>query len=87
VHDGALNHPLKAQRGLGIHIVSARYLGRVVFDEMGERLAQIIDLRCAGAQHLCGAGVIQQSQQQMLHGDELMPLLTRLHKGHVQTDF
>src|SRR3989344_4528880 len=33
------------------------------------------------------AGVIEQCKQQMLHGDELVALLTGLNKGHVQADF
>ncbi|MNT51042.1 hypothetical protein D3C72_1879900 [compost metagenome] len=37
VHDGALDHTLKAQRGLGVHLVGTRHLGRVVFDEVRQR--------------------------------------------------
>ena len=87
VHDGALNHTLKSQGRLGIHVIRSRNLRRVVLDEMGQGFAQIIDLRGARAQDLGCTGVIQQSQQQMLDRNELVPLLARLHKGHVQTDF
>ena len=58
----------------------------VFFDELRQALAQVIDIGSAGAQHLGGAGVVQQRQQQVLHGDELVPLLPSLHKRHVQAD-
>ena len=87
VHDGALDHALKAQSGLGVHLFSARDLGRVVFDEIGQRFAKVVDVGRASSQHLGGAGVVQQRQEQVLHRDELMTLLPGLHEGHVQTDF
>ena len=87
MHDRALNHALKAQGRLRIHIIRSRNLRRVVLDEMGQRLTQVINLRGTGAQDLSRTRVVQQSQQQMLDRDELMPLLTRLHEGHVQTHF
>ena len=34
MHDGALNHTLKTQRGLCVHLVGACNLRRVVFDEI-----------------------------------------------------
>jgi len=87
VHDGALNHTLKTQRGLCVYFFSAGNLRCVVFDERRQRLTQIVDLCRTRTQHLCCAGVVQQCQQQMFHGDELVTLLTRLNEGHVQTDF
>jgi Flp pilus assembly protein protease CpaA len=48
MHDGALNDALKTQRGLGVHIVVTRHLRRVVLDEVGKGLAQIIDVGRAG---------------------------------------
>ena len=87
VHDRALDHALEAQRRLGVHLVGARHRGRVVLDEVGQRLAQVVDVGAAGAQHFGRAGIVQQGQQQVLHGDELVALLTRFHEGHVQADF
>jgi hypothetical protein len=87
VHDGALDHALEAQRGLGIDVVAAGHLRGVVLDEVGQRLAQVVDIGGAGAQHLGRAGIVEQGQQQMLHGDEFMALLSRLDKRHVQADF
>ena len=49
MHDGALDDTLKAQRGLGIDFVCASDLRRVVLDEIGQGLAQIVDVGGAGA--------------------------------------
>ena len=87
MHDGALDHALKAQRGLRIHLVHTRDLWRVVLDEMRKRLAQVVHIGRTGAQHFGRAGVVQQSEQQVLHGDELVALLARFYKGHMQADF
>jgi len=62
VHDGALNDALKTKRGLGIDFVSAGDLRRVVFDEVRQRFAQVIDVGRTGAQHFSGAGVVKQCQ-------------------------
>ncbi len=87
MHDGTLDHALKAQSRLGVHLFGACDLGRVVLDEIAQSFAQIIDVGCASAQHFGGAGVVQQSQQQVLNRNEFVALLTGLNKGHVQTDF
>ena len=87
MHDGALNDALETQRGLGIDVFGTGDLRRVVLDEGQQRLAQVINIGRAGAQHLGGAGVVQQGQQQMFHRDEFMALLTRLDKRHVEADF
>ena len=39
------------------------------------------------SQNFRGARVVQQSEQQMFHGDELVALLPGLYEGHVQADF
>jgi len=44
MHDGALNHTLKAQRGLRVNIIATRHLRRVVLDEVGQCLAQIVHI-------------------------------------------
>ena len=87
MHDGALDHALKTQRRLGIDIVGTSNLRRVVFNEVAEGLAQVVHVGGAGAQHLGGTRVVKQGQQQVLHGDELVALLTRFDKGHMQADF
>ena len=87
VHDGPLDHALKAQCGLGVHLFGAAHRGRVFLDEPGKALAQVIDVGRAGSQHFSCRGVVQQGQQEMLDGDEFMALLARFHERHVQTDF
>ena len=34
MHDGALDHTLKTQSRLGVHLIGSGYLWRVVFDEV-----------------------------------------------------
>ena len=87
VHDGALNHALKAQRRLRIDIIQTRHLGRVVLDEVRQRLAQIVNIGRTGPQHLSRAWVVQQREQQVFHRDELMALLARLNERHMQAYF
>ena len=48
------------------------------------RRAQVFHIGRTGAQHFGCAGVVEQSEQQMLHGDELVALLAGLHEGHMQ---
>ena len=58
MHDGALDNALKTKRGLGIDFFGTRDLRCVVFDEIGQRFAQIVDIGGASAQHFGGAGVV-----------------------------
>ena len=87
MHDGTLYDPLKTKRWLGVNVISASHLGRVVFDEVGQGLAEIVDVCRAGAQNLGSAGVVEQGLQQVLHSDEFVTLLARLDKCHVEADF
>ncbi|KWT85240.1 hypothetical protein APY03_4043 [Variovorax sp. WDL1] len=87
VHDGALDHALETERRLGVHVVGTRHLRRVVLDEIGERRAQVVDVGRAGSQNFRGTRVVQQSEQKMLHRDELVALLPGFDKSHVQADF
>ena len=87
MHDGALDHALKPQCGLRVHLFSTGDLRGVVLDEIAQGFAQIIDVGGASAQHFGRAGVVQQGQQQVLNGDEFVALLTGFNKGHVQADF
>ena len=61
--------------------------GRVFLDELRQALAQVVDVGRAGAQHLGRRRVVEQRHQQVLDGDELVPLLARLDERHVQADF
>ena len=86
MQDGALDHPLETERGLRVHLVTGNH-GSVFADEVGEQLAQLLDIRCAGTQHLGRRRVVQQREKQVLHGDELVALLPCIHESHVQADF
>ena len=87
MHDGTLNHALKAQRGLGINLFIAGQRRVVFLDEVGQARAQLFDLRRAGLEHFGGRGVVEQGEQQVLGRDELVALLACLDKGHVQGHF
>ncbi|MNC93750.1 hypothetical protein D3C83_104470 [compost metagenome] len=50
-------------------------------------LAQLVHVGAAGAQHLGRGRVVEQREQQVLDGDELVPLLARFDERHVQADF
>jgi hypothetical protein len=87
VQDSALNHALETERRLGINLLGPGH-GRSVFsDEAAQALAQLVDVGGAGAQHLGSGGIVKQREQQVLDRDELMALLPRFDKGHVQADF
>jgi len=59
MHDGALNDPLKTQGGLGVDFFAACHLGRIVFDESGQGMTQIVDVGGTSTQHFGSAGVVQ----------------------------
>ena len=86
MQDRALDHPLKAQGRLRINLFPGEDR-RVFGNKVREKLAQFIDVGGAGAQHFGRRRVVEQREQQMLHGDEFVALLAGLHKGHVQADF
>ena len=87
MQDGTLDHALKAQSGLGIHLGFTSDPGRMALDEIGQLLAQIIDVGRASAQHFRRRGVVQHGEEEMFDRDEFVALLPSLHEGHVQTDF
>ena len=73
VVDRALQHALEAQGGLGVAAVvfgQARDRG---FDRLFQVVAQARSIAAAGLEHGLGRGVVQQGQQQVLHGHEFMP--------------
>ena len=51
MQDRSLDDPLESQRGLRIDILRTFHLGRVLVHEIGELLAQLIGLGCAGTQN------------------------------------
>ncbi len=87
MHDGALDDALKPQCRLGVDIALAGEDRRVLDNEFAQILAQQLDVRRAGAQDFDGRGIVQQGQQQMLHGDEFVSGGAGLDERHVQADF
>src|SRR5919198_857890 len=87
VQDGALDHALEAERGLGVDLAVGGDARGLLGDVLRQVLAQLVHVGAAGAQHLGGRGVIEQREQQVLDGDELVAFLAGLHERHVQTDF
>jgi hypothetical protein len=87
VHNRTLNNALESQRRLRIDFISARYLRRIVFDKVGQRLAQIINISRTGAQYIGSTGVVEQRQQQVFHGNELVTLLSGFNKSHMEANF
>jgi hypothetical protein len=87
VHDCALNHALETQCRLRVHFAGARHRRCIVVNEVGQCLAQVINIDCASSEHFRRGWIIQQREQQMLNGNELMSSLSRLDKSHMQTNF
>ncbi len=87
MHDRALNHALEAEGRLRVHLVGTRHDGGVVDDEILQAGAQVLDIGRAGAQNFRCGRVVQQRQQQVLHGDEFVACLPGLDEGHMQADF
>src|SRR3546814_18787409 len=87
MHDGALNHALESERGLRIDLAIAWKHRRVLGNELAQVLAQYIDIGRAGKQNIDCGRVVQQRQQQMFDGDEVMSSGTGIEKGHMQTEF
>src|ERR671935_471078 len=87
MQDGALDHALEAKRGLGVDLAVGGDARGLLGDVLRQVLAQLVHVRAAGAQDLGGSGVIEQREQQVLDGNELVAFLAGLHERHVQTDF
>ncbi|MNK91907.1 hypothetical protein D3C87_1120240 [compost metagenome] len=87
MHDGALDHTLEAQRGLRVHLVRPRYDRGVIGNEVLQAGAQVLDVGCARAQHFGCRRVVEQRQQQVFHGNELVARLAGFDKSHVQAYF
>ncbi|EXI76775.1 MAG: hypothetical protein AW07_00174 [Candidatus Accumulibacter sp. SK-11] len=87
VQDCALDDALKAECRLRVDLVLAGHGGRVLTNEAGQILAQLLDVRATGPQRLDCRGVVEQRQQEVFDGDELVTLLSCLDERHVQADF
>ena len=87
VQDGALDDALETDRRLGVGLAAAGQDGGVAVDEVGQRGAQLFDIRTTGAQHLCRRRIVEHGQQQVLDRDEFVPFLAGFDKGQVEVDF
>ena len=87
VQNCALNYALKSECRLGVNVFLAFDGRRVFADELRQVSAQMLDIAARRAQGIGGRWIVQQRQQQMLHGDEFMPFLPGVDKRHVQADF
>ena len=84
VEHRALEHALESERGLGLALVARGEHRRVLLQIAHERAPQLLDLDSAGAQHLARGGVVEQGEQQVLDGHELVPLLAGIAEGAVE---
>ena len=88
MEDRPLQHPLKAERGLGVALLVAfGQQWRGALDELFEIAAQPLQIDAAGLQHIDRNVVVEQYQQQMLDGHELVSLVSGTLKGQIQRDF
>lgn len=62
MHDGTLDHALKPERGLRVHLILTRHHRCVVFDEVLQVLANLFDITGTGTQHLSRRRIVQQGQ-------------------------
>ncbi len=82
-----LQHPLESQGRLGLARVVRPQDRRVVADEDLQIALQFVHLGAAGPQHLGGCRIVQQSQQQMLDGHELVAPIPRLAERKIDGEF
>ena len=82
--DGALDHALKARRGLGLGRFRPVQGNEFGFDEFGQIPAQLVQVDAAGAEHGHRVLVVGEGQQQVLEGGVLVPALGGQGQGPVQ---
>ena len=87
VQDRALDDALETLGRLRVRVGMGRQTRRVLVDEVGEDATQLVEIDAAGLQHLRCRRIVEHREQQVLDGDELMLLLPRLDKSHVEGNF
>ena len=83
MQDGTLNYALEAKRWLCINLICTVYSGSVFLDIAHQLWAQIIKICTTRAQNISRSRVIYHRKQQVLDRDKFVPLLARIHKGHM----
>ena len=87
VQHRALQHALEPQGRLGLaRVIGAQHRG-VVADEGLQVTFQLVQMGAARPQYLGGRRIVQQRQQQMLHGHELMAPISRLAESKIDGKF
>jgi hypothetical protein len=82
-----LQHALESQRRLGLaRIVRTQHRG-VLADEPLQIAFQLVQMGAAGPQHLGRRRIVQQRQEQMFHGHELMAPIPRLAESKIDGEF
>ena len=87
VKHGALQDPLKPQRGLHVPVLARRHARRGLVDKLFQFGLELGGICTTRLQDLPDFGRIHDREQQMLDGHEFMPRLARAGKRIVQTKF
>ncbi len=82
----ALQHPLKAQGGLGFAGVVGRQQRRGFLEKPFQLPLQLVHVGPARPQHLRRRRVVQQGEQQMLDGHEFMTLLSGFAERAIESE-
>ena len=84
VDGGALHHPLEPGRRLGVGLLGRQDVWNLFVDELGQVLAQLVQVDATGAQHRHRVGILGESQQQMLQRRVLVATLGGDRQGAMQ---
>ncbi len=84
VYGGALHHTLEAGGGLGLRGAVRGQAGEVLVEELGQVLAELVEIDAAGAQHGGRIAVIGQAEQQVLKGGVFVTAVAGEGEGPVQ---
>ena len=85
--DGALQHALETERRLHVGFVPVVQQRGLLVDALDQLAAQLRDVGVAGLEYFVDLRDVEQCQQQVLDGHELMTALAGSLKGLVQTKF
>ncbi len=84
VQNRPLEHALETQGGLRFSGIVRRQKRRGFIQEALEIPLQLVKIGPARLEHIHRGGIIRQGEQQVLHGEKLMPFLPRLLESKVQ---
>ncbi len=84
---GALQHALESERGLHLALIAVAQPRRIALDVRAQLGREPVRVAATTDQHFAHLGRIEQRQQELLDGEKLMPVGTRLAKRLVETEF